>query len=73
MPGQATFVRRKRCRVSRLSLQLPNPRGPRQHSLSTVDGQERSRVESDLPGSSVIAGRCTREVLHTDVLFICVD
>ena len=40
---------------------------PRQHSLSTVDGQVRNRAESDLPGSSEIAGRCTPEVLHTDV------
>ena len=40
------------------------------HSLSTVDGQVRNRAESDLPGSSEIAGRCTPEVLHTDVLFV---
>ena len=38
----------ERCRVSRLSLQLPNPHEPRQRSVSTVDGQVRSRAESDL-------------------------
>ena len=43
---------------------------PRQHSLSTVDGQVQNRAES---GSSEIAGRCTPEVLHTDVLFVSLD
>ena len=43
------------------------------NSLSTVDGQVRSRVESDLPGSSEIAGRCTPEVLHTDVVLVGFD
>ena len=71
--GKTAFVRRKRCRLSRLSLQLPNPHEPRQHSLSTVDGQVRNPAESDLPGSSEIAGRCTPEVLHTDVLFVGLD
>ena len=46
---------------------------PRQHSLSTVDRHVRSRAESDLPVSSEIAGRCTFEVLHTDVLFLGLD
>ena len=31
-----------------------------------------ARAESDLPGSSEI-GRCTIEVLHTDVLFVGLD
>ena len=47
-PGQATVVRWKRLRVSRLSLQLQNPHEPRQSCLSHVDGQVRSRAESDL-------------------------
>ena len=72
-PGQTAFVRWKRCRVSGLSLQLPNPHEPRQHSLSTVDGQVRNRAESDLPGLSANAGRCTPEMLHTDVLFVGLD
>ena len=46
---------------------------PRQHSLSTVDGQVRNRAESDLPCSSEIAWRCTPEVLHSDVLFFGFD
>ena len=50
--------------------QHPNPHEPRQHSLSTVDGQMRSRTNSDLPGSRACAERCTFEVLHTDVLFV---
>ena len=29
--------------------------------------------DSDLPGSSDIAGRCTPEVLYTDVLFVGLD
>ena len=69
LPGQATFVRWKRCRVSRLALQLPNPHESRQYCLSHVDGQVRNRAESDLPGSRESAGRCAPEVLHTDVLF----
>ena len=40
-------------------------------SLATVDGQ--GRAESDLLGSSEIAGRCTPEVLHTAVLFVGFD
>ena len=60
-------------RVSRLSLQLSNPHEPRQHSLSTVDGQVRSRTKSDLPGSRASAGRCTFEVLYTDVLLVGFD
>ena len=56
----------------RLSLQLPNPHEPR-HSLSTVDGQMRSRTKSDLPGSRFSAGRCTFEVPHTDVLLVGFD
>ena len=71
--GKTAFVRRNRCRISRLSLQLPNSHEPRQHSLSTVDGQVRNPAESDLPASSEIAGRCTPEVLHTDVLFVGFD
>ena len=50
-----------------------DPHEPRQHSLSTVDGQVQNRAESDLPGSSESAGRCTPEVLHTDVLFVGLD
>ena len=50
--------------------QLPNPHEPRQHSLSTVDGPMRSRTKSDLLGSRASAGRCTFEVLHTDVLLV---
>ena len=42
-PGLATNVRWKRCRSSRLSLQLNNLHEPRQYGLSYVDGQERSR------------------------------
>ena len=72
-PGQATFVRWKRCRVSRLSLQLPNPHEPHQCGLSHVDGQERNRAESDLPDSSESAWRCTPEVLYTAVLFVGLD
>ena len=53
--------------------QLPNPHEPRQHSLSTVDGQMRSRTTSDLPGSRASAVRCTFEVLHTDVLLVGFD
>ena len=34
-----------------VSLQLPNPDEPRQHSLSTVDGQMGSRTKSYLPGN----------------------
>ena len=56
-----------------LSLQLPNPHEPRHNILSTVDGQVRGRAESDLPGSSESAGRCTPEVLHTEVLFVGLD
>ena len=63
----------KRCRVSRLSVQLSNPHEPRQHSLSTVDGQMRSQTKSDLPGSRASAGRCTLEVLRTDVLLVGFD
>ena len=73
MPGQATFVRWKRRRVSILSFQLPNPHEPRQCGLSHVDGQVRNRATSDLPGSSESAGRCTPKVLHTDVLFVGLD
>ena len=68
-PGQATVVRWKRLRVSRLSLQLQNPHEPRQSCLSHVDGQVRNRAESSLPDSSESAWRCTPEVLYTDVLF----
>ena len=70
--GQA-FVRWKRRRVSRFSLQLTNPHEPRQHSLSTVEGQMRSRTQSDLLGSRASAGRCTIQVLHTDVLLVGFD
>ena len=42
-------------------------------SLSIVDGQVRNRAESDLPGNSEIAGRCTLHVLHTDVLIVGLD
>ena len=42
-------------------------------SLSTVDGQMRSRTTSDLFGSRASAGRCTFEVLHTDVLLVGFD
>ena len=52
------------------SLQLSNPHELRQHSLSTVDRQVRSRAESDLPGSSEIAGRCTPEMMHRDILLV---
>ena len=58
---------------SRLSLQLLNPHEPRQCGLSHVDGQLRNWAESDLPGSSDGAWRCTLEVLHTDVLFTGVE
>ena len=56
--GKPPLFRRKPCRVSRLSPQLPNPHEPRQHNLSTVDRQVRSRAESDVHGSSESAGRC---------------
>ena len=46
---------------------------PRQHSLSTVDGQMRRRTKSDLIGSRASAGRCTFEVLRTDVLLTGFD
>ena len=68
-PWQATFVRWKRRRVSRLSLQLPNPHEPRQCGLSHVDGRVRNRAKSDLAGSIESAGRCLLVVLHADVLF----
>ena len=72
-PGQATFVRWKRCGLPRLSLQLPNPHEPRQCGLSHVDAQVQNRAKSDLHGSSESAGRCTPEVLQTDVLFVGLD
>ena len=49
-PAQAANVRWKRHRVSRLSLQLPNPHELRQCGLLRVDGQVRGRTESDFPG-----------------------
>ena len=54
-------------------LQLLNPHGPRQHSVSTVYGQMRCRTKSDIPGSRASAGRYTLEVLHTDVLLVGFD
>ena len=41
--------------------------------LSTCDGQIRSRTKSDLPTIRASAGRCTFEVLHTDVLLVGFD
>ena len=72
-PGQATFVRWKRRRVSRLSLQLPNPHELRQCGFSHVDRRVRNRAKSDLAGSIESAGRCLLVVLHTDVLFTGLD
>ena len=71
-PGQAAVVRRERCRVTRLSIQLQNTHEPRQFCFSRADGQMRSRAESDLPGSES-SGRSTLEVLHADVLCIGLD
>ena len=72
-PWQATFVRWKRRRVSRLSLQLPNPHEPRQCGLSHVDGRLRNRAKADLAGSIESAGRCLLVVRQTDVLFTGLD
>ena len=44
-----------------------------QHSLSTVDGQMRSREKSDLLGGRASAGRWTFEVLHSHVLLVGFD
>ena len=49
-PGQAAVIRRKRCRVPRLSIQRQNTHELRQlFCFSRADGQMRSRAESDLP------------------------
>ena len=71
--GQACNVRWKRYWRVRLSLQLPNPHEPHQCSLSHVDGQVRSRTESDHIDSRNSAGWSTPEMLHTDVLLDSFD
>ena len=65
--GQATVVRWKRCRVPKLSIHLQNHRSV----VRLVSQQLMNRCEVErnpfFPDSRESAGKCTPEVLHTDV------